>query len=423
MTANWCDTNQENVQDNQYTQRTNAQKEDITTLRVTTKIDQGSALEEFETNCNKEVKLSEKVQRLQKELENSRKREETWQLKFLNLQVQKITGYEASFQKVKCDDIGRNSPFIPPKRNRPKWQGLFRPDQSDCLPRRATFGNLPLITDHEASLLKVQCGDSRRNSSFIPPKPSCPKWQGLIRPNQSNCPSERATFHHLPLIYDNVDISDDSKSIKSTPPCVIVEEKDGHHKPQGCSSPQCQEAGRCVCNVITKDCNPDDPLGISAVRSTLDGYNLRKKKRETSIRMLQSIVDIQKDKASVLSKKNANIAELEATLSERDATIAVLEGEKNLHDKSLLALKSELQTTKDESIKGEQNLKEAITEMELWIKVKSAGREQTLQKEIENLEKTGEESKIMIINQEQKIKEFQTCIQCLEAKAIEEQMV
>jgi len=139
--------------------------------------------------------------------------------------------------------------------------------------------------------------------------------------------------------------------------------------------------------------------------------------------MLQSIVDIQKDKASVLSKKNANIAELEATLSERDATIAVLEGEKNLHDKSLLALKSELQTTKDKSIKGEQNLKEAITEMELWIKVKSAGREQTLQKEIENLEKTGEESKIMIINQEQKIKEFQTCIQCLEAKAIEEQMV
>ena len=170
MTANWCDTNQENVQDNQYTQRTNAQKEDITTLRVTTKIDQGSALEEFETLCNKEVKLSEKVQHLQKELENSRKREETWQLKFLNLQVQKITGYEASFQKVKCDDIGRNSPFIPPKRNRPKWQGLFRPDQSDCLPRRATFGNLPLITDHEASLLKVQCGDSRRNSSFTPPK-------------------------------------------------------------------------------------------------------------------------------------------------------------------------------------------------------------------------------------------------------------
>ena len=97
MTANWCDTNEENVQDNQYTQRTNAQKEDITTLRVTTKIDQGSALEEFKTLCNKEVKFSEKVQWHQKELENPQKREETWQLNLLNLQVQKITGYEASF--------------------------------------------------------------------------------------------------------------------------------------------------------------------------------------------------------------------------------------------------------------------------------------------------------------------------------------
>ena len=62
-------------------------------------------------------------------------------------------------------------------------------------------------------------------------------------------------------------------------------------------------------------------------------------------------------------------------------------------------------------------------QMESWIKIRGAGREQALQKEIENLEKTGEESKIMIINQEQKIKEFQTCIQCLEAKATEEQMV
>ena len=39
------------------------------------------------------------------------------------------------------------------------------------------------------------------------------------------------------------------------------------------------------------------------------------------------------------------------------------------------------------------------------------------------MENTGEESKIMIINQEHNIKEFQTCIQCLEAKAIEEQVV
>ena len=245
-------------------------------------------------------------------------------------------------EEKECDDSGRNSPFTPPKRSHPKWQGLFRPDQSECLPRRATLDHLPLITEHKASLLKVQCGESRINSSFISPEPSRPKWQGLFRPDQSNCPSECATFHPLPLIYANVNISDDSKSTKSTTPCLIVEEKDGHHKPQGCWSPQCQEAGSCVCNVITKDCNPDDPLWISALRSTLDGSNSRKKKRETGIRMLESIVDIQEDKDSALSKKNAKIAELEATLSERDATIAVLEVEKNLHDKSLLALKSEL---------------------------------------------------------------------------------